>query len=187
MLFRDGNVLAVSERSVGAATDAVLFTLMVLAAIVAILALVTDAEEIVAAKLPVPDPVTSPVRVIVWLPVFMPVIASSLVLSAALILPAALVVAAEIEMAGVFPPDETIGAVPVTLVTVPLAGVVQLVPPIPSVVRMFPIVPLVAGSARLVPVPFPLMVNEPPMVVFAFLSMVKALLRVPAAVPFPTT
>ena len=116
-------MLAESDRSAGTATEAVLFTLMVLAAIVAILALVTDAEEIVAAKLPVPDPVTSPVRVMVWFPVFVPVIASSLVLSAALILPAALVVAAEIEMAGALPPDDTMGAVPVTPVTVPVVGV----------------------------------------------------------------
>ena len=42
---------------------------------------------------------------------------SSLVLSALLIEPAAEVVAALILMAGVVPPDETMGAVPVTLVT----------------------------------------------------------------------
>ena len=102
-------------------------------------------------------------------------------------LPADDVVAAEIEITGAAPPLDAIGAVPVTSVTVPLAGVVQLVPPIPSVVSTYQVVPLVAGSTRLVPVPFPFIVNEPPMVVFAFLSMVKALLRVPAAVPFPTT
>ena len=46
--------------------------------------------------------------------------ASSFVLSAALMLPGKLVVAAEIEIAGLTPPDETIGAVPITPVTVPL-------------------------------------------------------------------
>ena len=51
------------------------------------------------------------------------VAASNLVLSVALMLPAVLVVAAEIEMAGLFPPDETIGAVPETPVTVPVVGV----------------------------------------------------------------
>ena len=65
VLLREGNVLAVRARSVGAAAEAVLLTLIVLAAIFPILALVTEAEEIVAAKLPVPEPVTSPVRVIV--------------------------------------------------------------------------------------------------------------------------
>jgi hypothetical protein len=169
----------------------------VLAAIFAILALVTDAEEIVAEKLPVPAPVTSPVRVMVWSPVLVPEIASNFVLSGALILPealvvaaaieiatgfdaitvgvpvrvsgvfavivtlfamvnavdpvtspvcvafvtrtsnfdlstalilpAALVVAAEIEIAGLFPPDETMGAVPVTAVTVPAPMVVRTV------------------------------------------------------------
>ena len=149
VLFREGNVLAVSERSTGAATEAVLFTLMVLAAIVAILALVTDAEEIVAAKLPIPDPVTSPVRVMVWSPVFVPVIALSFVLSAALILPAALVVAAEIEMAGALPPDETIGAVPVTPVTVPDAGVTQLITPAVVVLRTCPLLAgVVAGKVN---------------------------------------
>lgn len=113
-------MLTVRARSAGAAAEAVLFTLIVLAAIFAILALDTELPEIVAAKLPVPDPVTSPVRVMVWLPVFVPVMASSLVLSAALILPAVLVVAAEIDIAGVFPPDETSGAVADTPVTVPL-------------------------------------------------------------------
>ena len=55
-------------------------------------------------------------------------IPSSFVLSALDIEPATLVVAAEIEMAGVAPPDETIGAVPVTLVTgaVPLLAAVSL-------------------------------------------------------------
>ena len=75
-------------------------------------------------------------RATMVLVVFALVAASNLVLSAALILPAAVVVAAEIEMAGVVPPDETMGGVPVTPVTVPLAGVVQLVPPMPSVVRI---------------------------------------------------
>ena len=123
VLFREGNVFAASERSAGAATEAVLFTLMVLAAIVAIFGLVTEFAEMTAGKLPVPDPITSPVSVMVWFPVFVPVIASSLVLSAALILPAALVVAAKIEMAGALPPDDTMGAVPVTPVTVPVVGV----------------------------------------------------------------
>ena len=45
---------------------------------------------------------------------------SSFVLSAALILPAAEVVAALMLITGAVPPDETIGAVPVTPVTVPL-------------------------------------------------------------------
>ena len=49
----------------------------------------------------------------------MPVIASNLVLSAELILPATLVVAAEILISGVAPPEDTIGAVPDTPVTVP--------------------------------------------------------------------
>jgi hypothetical protein len=35
------------------------------------------------------------------------------------------VVAAAIEMAGVLPPDDTTGAVPVTEVTVPVVGVAQ--------------------------------------------------------------
>lgn len=47
-----------------------------------------------------------------WSPVFVPVIASSLVLSAADMLPGTEPVAATIEMAGVAPPEETIGAVP---------------------------------------------------------------------------
>jgi hypothetical protein len=41
--------------------------------------------------------------------------------------PDAEVDAAVMLMAGVLPPDETIGAVPVTLVTVPAAGVVHCV------------------------------------------------------------
>ena len=139
-------MLAVSERSVGAAAEAVLFILIVLAAILAILALITDAEEIVAAKLPVPDPVTSPVRVMVWFPVFVPVMASSLVLSAELMLPADEVVAAEIEITGADPPLDAMGAVPVTPVTVPLAGEVQLVPPMPSVASTCPLVPLLIGK-----------------------------------------
>jgi len=43
-------------------------------------------------------------------------------LSAELIEPAAIVVAADIDIAGVAPPDEAIGVVPVTEVTPPLAG-----------------------------------------------------------------
>lgn len=61
-------------------------------------------------------------------PVAMP---SSLVLSAELIEPAALIVAAEIEIAGAAPPLETIGAVPVTAVTLP-SGVVCNAP-VPSI------------------------------------------------------
>ena len=57
--------MADSERSEGAADEAVLFTLMELAAILAILELVTALVAMVATKLPVPDPVTSPVRVMV--------------------------------------------------------------------------------------------------------------------------
>ena len=58
-------MLAVSERSVGTAAEAVLFTLIVLAAIFANSVFETAPAEIVAAKLPVPEPVTSPVRVMV--------------------------------------------------------------------------------------------------------------------------
>ena len=47
-------------------------------------------------------------------------IPSNLVLSAELMLPAADVVASLIEMAGAVPPELTIGAVPVTAVTVPV-------------------------------------------------------------------
>ena len=45
--------------------------------------------------------------------------ASNFALSALLMLPAAEVVASLIEIAGVVPPEETIGAVPVTEVTPP--------------------------------------------------------------------
>ena len=134
VLLREGKVLAVIERSAGAAAAAVLFTFIVLAAIFAILTLVTELPAIVAAKLPVPEPVTSPVRVMVWLPVFVPVMASNLILSAALMLPAVLEDAAEIEMTGAVPPDDTIGAVPVTPVTVPF--------PVPA-----PMVALKAGAS----------------------------------------
>ena len=120
VLFREGNVLALIGKSDGVARELPEFAFIELLSIGANFGLMTDEAEIVVAKLPVPEPVTSPVRVMVWLPVLVPVMASSLVLSAALILPAALVVAAEIEMAGALPPDETIGAVPVTVVTVPL-------------------------------------------------------------------
>ena len=119
-LLLEGKVLAGIERSVGADADPVLFTLMVLAAMFAILGLVTELAEMVAGKLPVPVATTSPVRVMVWSPEFVPVIASNLVLSVALILPATLAVAAEIEITGAAPPVEAIGAVPVTPVTVPV-------------------------------------------------------------------
>ena len=55
-------------------------------------------------------------RATIVLAVLTLVAASNLVLSTALMLPATLVVAAEIEIAGVLPPEETIGAVTVTLV-----------------------------------------------------------------------
>ena len=135
VLLLAGKVLAVMAKSPGAADEAVLLAFRVLAAMLAILALVTDAAEMVAAKLPVPEPVTSPVSVMVWFPVFVPVIASNLVLSDALMLPAAEVVAAAIEITGVVVPVATaIGAVPETELTVPLVGVVQLMPPLPLVV-----------------------------------------------------
>ena len=134
VLLREGKVLAVIERSAGTAAAAVLFTFIVLAAMFAILALVTELPAIVATKLPVPEPVTSPVRVMVWFPVFVPVMASNLVLSAALMLPAVDVVAAAIEMTGVVVPVATeIGAFPETELTVPLVGVAQLIAPLPSV------------------------------------------------------
>ena len=140
-------MLAVSEKSPGTAAEGVLFILMVLAAIMAILVLVTAPPAMVAAKLPVPDPVTSPVRVMVWLPVLVPVMASNLVLSAALILPAVLVVAAEIEMAGVVVPVATlIGAAPVTDVTVPLVGVDHWGAVAPGfIVNTWPAVPLASN------------------------------------------
>ena len=115
------------------------------------------------------------------------VAASNLVLSVALMLPGAMDVAAEIEMAGVVPPDETMGAVPVTLVTVPFEGVAQLVLPMPSVVNTCPLVPLPVGNVRLVFVPLPFRVNEPPMVVLAFFKMVRALRLFEDDAPLPTT
>ena len=78
-------------------------------------------------------------------------IPSNLSLSAELIEPAVLVVAAEIEIAGAVPPDETIGAVPVTPVTVPVVGVNQLKEPaVVPAVKTFPlfVVP-VAGTCKL--------------------------------------
>ena len=53
-----------------------------------------------------------------------------------------LVVAAEIEISGVELPVATeIGDVPLTLVTVPLDGVVQLIPPLTLVDKTCPLVP----------------------------------------------
>ena len=141
-LLLEGNELAGIERSVGAAAEPALFTLIEFAAIFAILALVTELAEMAAGKLPVPDPTTSPVRMMVWLPVLVPVMASNFVLSAALMLPAAVVVAGEIEMAGVVVPVATeIGDVPLTLVTVPLDGVDQLIPPLILVDKTCPLLP----------------------------------------------
>jgi hypothetical protein len=58
-------------------------------------------------------------------------------------LPAVEVVAAAIEIKGVDVPVATeIGAVPLTLVTVPPAGVVQLIPPLPFVDKTCPLVPI---------------------------------------------
>ena len=54
-------------------------------------------------------------------------------------LPATLVVAAVIEIAGVVPLLETMGAVPVTRVTVPVAGVIQLVTPAVVALRTCPL------------------------------------------------
>ena len=78
-------------------------------------------------------PVTFPAVLVtvVWSPVLVPKMASNFVLSAALILPAVLVVAALIELVGALPPEETIGAVTPTLVTVPVVGVVQVGVPAP--------------------------------------------------------
>jgi hypothetical protein len=99
-------------------------------------------------------------------------------LSAGLILPAALVVAAEIEMTGAVPPEETMGAVAVTPVTVPKDGDIQDKIPLALVDKTCPFVPLVAGNVKLVFVPFLLISNVPPMVVLAFFKMVRALLLV---------
>ena len=78
-------------------------------------------------------------------------IPSSFVLSAALMLPAVEVLAALMLIAGVLPPDETTGEVPVTSITVPVAGVVQ--PKVPAVVPTVKTLPLlvvlVAGTCRL--------------------------------------
>lgn len=142
VLLLAGKVLAVMDKSDGEAEDAELLTFMVFAAIVAILELLTEADEMVAAKLPVPEPVTSPVSVIVWSPVFVPEIASSLVLSAALMLPEVEVVAAAIEITGVLVPVATaMGAVPETDVTVPVVGVAHVTAPLPLVVSTCPLVP----------------------------------------------
>jgi hypothetical protein len=62
------------------------------------------------------------------------------------------VVAAGIEMAGVAPPEETTGEVPVTLVTVPVVGVVHVGVPAPALVNTCPFVPA-AVYAIAVPLP----------------------------------
>lgn len=59
-------------NATGAAEDPVLFPIIELAARLAILPKVTAPLAIVAANDPVPDPVTSLVKVIVWSPVFVP-------------------------------------------------------------------------------------------------------------------
>jgi hypothetical protein len=63
-------VTCVAERSEGVAAEPVLFPFNVSAPIVASFAFVTAAS--VVANEPVPEPVTSPVKVIVWSPVFVP-------------------------------------------------------------------------------------------------------------------
>ena len=94
---------------------------------------------------------------------------SSFVLSVALILPAAEVVAAVMLMAGVVVPVETIGAVPVTPVTLPEDGVVHAItdpfeastwPVVPTVVR--PVPPLASASVPAM-VSVPLVVTGPPL------------------------
>ena len=61
-------------------------------------------------------------RATIVLAVLALVAASNSALSAALMLPATLAVAAVIEITGAVPPLDTIGAVPVTPVTVPVVG-----------------------------------------------------------------
>tara|TARA_R110000782_G_scaffold21820_5_gene58341 strand:- start:5632 stop:6072 length:441 start_codon:yes stop_codon:yes gene_type:complete len=67
---------------------------------------------------------------------------SSFVLSAELIDPAALIVEAVIEIAGVAPPLETMGAVPVTAVTLPKGVVCNA--PVPSIYSEVVPAPLIA-------------------------------------------
>ena len=57
-------------------------------------------------------------------------------------------VAAAIEMAGVAPPEDTIGAVPVTLVTVPPPSLTQDKTPAPFVFNTCPDVPSAAGNSQ---------------------------------------
>ena len=78
-------------------------------------------------------------------------IPSSLVLSAALMLPAAEVVAAVIEIAGVDPPEDTIGEVPLTLETpeegaAPHSGI-----PPDDTFRICPVVPMGSLSPVVAP------------------------------------
>ena len=65
-------VTLVPLSAIGVAADPVLLPIIEFAERFAILAKVTEPADIDAANDPVPDPVTSPVSVIVWSPVFVP-------------------------------------------------------------------------------------------------------------------